>query len=274
MAGRSASLAQRIVLAGGIKGLTLVRPPGIPYHTMTTLCEQFEERDCLQDRVALLCRRNWDFATPHTKQWSGPTPKGKRQMETSESGVEAGVAVRAQPELMGREESGVVTVDRSSPWATPARLVVLALAALIGVWLAIVLRDLLIQLVIATILAAGIMPLTVWLTRIGLPRGVSVLLIYLVLLLAVVGLGFLLVPPVVVEVQSLVAQAPDFGARFVHSLESLQQQFPFLPPIGPALQDQVKHLGDQAGTIFAQALNLVGVALGVFGGLFTTLLTL
>src|SRR5262245_53383058 len=195
-------------------------------------------------------------------------------METSESRVEVGATVRAEPEPASQEVGGVVSASLNSPWASPARLVVLVVAALIGLSLAIALRDLLIQLVSATILAAGIAPLTVWLTRIGLPRGVSVLLIYLLLLLAVVGLGFLLVPPVVAEVQALIAQAPDFGARFVHSLESLQHQFPFLPPLGPALQDQVKHLGDQAGTIFAQALNLVGVALGVFGGLFTTLLTL
>jgi putative heme transporter len=195
-------------------------------------------------------------------------------METSESRVEAVVAVQAEPELVRGEGTSVVAAARSNPWASPARLVTLALAALIGLSLAVALRDLLIQVVIATILAAGIAPLTVWLTRVGLPRGVSVLLIYLLLLLAVVGLGFLVVPPVVTEVQALITQAPDFGARFVHSLETLQQQFPFLPPLGPALQDQVKHLGDQAGTIFAQALNLVGVAVGVFGGLLTVLLTL
>ena len=163
---------------------------------------------------------------------------------------------------------------RSGSWATPVRLIVAAVGALIGIWLVIELRDLLLQVLIATILAAGISPLTVWLTRIGLPRGVSVLLIYVLVILALVGLGFLLVPPVVIQVQSLVIQAPSFGAQFVRSLNDLQRQFPFLPPLGPALQNQVKQLGNQAGAIFAQALNLVGVALGVFGGLLTVLLTL
>ncbi|WIG59311.1 MAG: hypothetical protein OJF49_002058 [Ktedonobacterales bacterium] len=193
-------------------------------------------------------------------------------MEPTETTTDTAVAVQAEP--------GSATAPARpssipwSTWTTPARLVILALAALIGIWLVIALRDLLIQVLIATILAAGITPLTVRLTRIGLPRGVSVILIYLLLILALVGLGFLLVPPVITEVQSLITQAPEFGAHFVASLDSLQKQFTFLPPLGPALQDQVKNLGNQAGAILAQALNLIGIALGVFGGLLTTILTL
>lgn len=164
--------------------------------------------------------------------------------------------------------------DRPNRWANPVRLVVAAVGALVALWLTIELRDLLFQVLIATILAAGITPLTARLTRFGLPRGVSVMLIYVLVILAIVGLGFLLVPPVVSQVQSLVAQAPHFGAQFVRSLDDLQRQLPFLQPLGPALQDQVKQLGNQAGAIFAQALNLIGVALGVFGGLLTLLLTL
>jgi predicted PurR-regulated permease PerM len=170
-------------------------------------------------------------------------------------------------------ETGEAPAPRAG-LSAPARLVLLALAAIVSVWLAIELRDILIQVLIATILAAGIAPLTRVLTRIGLPSGVSVILIYLLLILVIVGLGFLLVPPVIAEVQSLISQAPDFGARFVRSLQDLQQQFPFLPPLGPALQNQLQQVGNSAGAIFVQALNIVGVALGVFGGLLTAILTL
>lgn len=163
---------------------------------------------------------------------------------------------------------------RQTIWSGPVGLVIAAVVALASVWLVIELRDLLLQVLIATILAAGITPLTTWLMRIGVPRGVSVLLIYVLVILAIVGLGFLLVPPVVSEVRSLVAQAPDFGAQLVRSLDGLQRQFPFLPPLAPTLQDQVKNLGNQAGAVFTQALNLLGVALGVFGGLLTLVLTL
>ncbi|HLZ21524.1 MAG TPA: AI-2E family transporter [Ktedonobacterales bacterium] len=188
----------------------------------------------------------------------------------------AAMSIHTEPAPTAAEafRDTVTPLSRPGPWATPVRLVVAAVGALIGLWLVIELRDLLLQVLIATILAAGIAPLTVRLTRIGIPRGVSVLLVYVLVILAMVGLGFLLVPPVVGEVQSLVAQAPHFGARFVQSLNDLQRQFPFLPPLGPALQNQVKQLGNQAGAIFAQALNLIGVALGVFGGLLTVLLTM
>jgi putative heme transporter len=113
-----------------------------------------------------------------------------------------------------------------------------------------------------------------WLNRRGVPRGLAVVLIYLVFLLALVGLGFLLVPPVVGQVQALIAQAPDFGNRILASLENLQKQLPFLPPIGPTLQQQVQNLGNQIGAIGAQALTVLGFALGVFGGLLTAVLTL
>ena len=183
-------------------------------------------------------------------------------------------ATPAPPTVPVAPQDISAAVPRPDRWATPVRLVVAAVGALVALWLVVELRDLLFQVLIATILAAGISPLTVRLTRVGLPRGVSVLLIYVLAILAIGGLGVLLVPPVVSQVQSLVVQAPNFGAQFVRSLDDLQRQFPFLPPLGPALQSQVQQLGNQAGAIFAQALNLIGVALGVFGGLLTLLLTL
>ncbi|HEX6797034.1 MAG TPA: AI-2E family transporter [Ktedonobacterales bacterium] len=207
-------------------------------------------------------------------------------METPDTERDTPVAAQSEPIAPAAVETetppAVVATPAAPPTVAPtrrglsasARLVLYALAAVVGVWLAIMLRDILIQVLIATILAAGITPLTTLLTRIGLPRGLSVILIYLLLILAFVGLGFLLVPPVVAEVQSLVRQAPDFGARFVRSLDALQQQFPFLPPLGPALASQLQQLGNSAGAIFVQALNIIGVALGVFGGLLTAILTL
>ena len=196
-------------------------------------------------------------------------------METTDSTSDtpAPVAVEADTPAAPTAPPETTTPARRG-LSAPARLVLLALAAVVGVWLAIELRDILIQVLIATILAAGITPLTHQLTRIGLPRGLSVILIYLLLILAIVGLGFLLVPPVVDEVRSLIRQAPGFGERFVRSLDDLQRQFPFLPPLGPALQSQLQQLGNSAGAIFVQALSIVGVALGVFGGLLTAILTL
>jgi putative heme transporter len=175
---------------------------------------------------------------------------------------------------------GVVEVEREpdlrppSGWGPPVRLVVAAAAMAAGLWLTFLLRGVLLQVLVAIILAAGLSPLVDWLNRRGVPRGLAVVLIYLVFLLALVGLGFLLVPPVVGQVQSLIAQAPDFGNRILASLENLQKQLPFLPPIGPTLQQQVQNLGNQIGAIGAQALTVLGFALGVFGGLLTAVLTL
>ncbi|MBA2467792.1 MAG: AI-2E family transporter [Chloroflexia bacterium] len=84
-----------------------------------------------------------------------------------------------------------------------------ALGTLVLLWLlARPLTLLLIAIVIAQVLAPLVGRLERW-----LPRGIAIVLVYLALVVAVGGLGAIVVPPLVGEGQSLVTNAPELVAR-------------------------------------------------------------
>jgi len=98
-------------------------------------------------------------------------------------------------------------------WWRGAAIVGVALATALGslvlLWLlARPLTLLLIAIVIAQVLAPLVGRLECW-----LPRGIAIVLVYLALVLAVGGLGVIVVPPLVGEGQSLVLNAPELVAR-------------------------------------------------------------
>jgi predicted PurR-regulated permease PerM len=65
-----------------------------------------------------------------------------------------------------------------------------------------------------------------------LPRGLALLLALLVTVAALVGIGWLLVPPLVQQVKDLAASVPDYLARLDHSIRDLAARYPFLRGTG------------------------------------------
>ncbi|HLI25781.1 MAG TPA: AI-2E family transporter [Chloroflexota bacterium] len=151
-------------------------------------------------------------------------------------------------------------------WRLIVRTVLLVAALGLGLWLAVSLRAVLLQLLLALILATGLTPLVDWLAGRGLPRGAAVLLIYLVLVLGLVLLGVLLVPPILDEIERLAANAPTYGDRLADWLRALQRQYPLLPPLDEQLAQQVRGLGGQLAVLAAQAVTVARLAVGVFSG--------
>ncbi|HEV8190195.1 MAG TPA: AI-2E family transporter, partial [Ktedonobacterales bacterium] len=168
----------------------------------------------------------------------------------------------------------VVTTRTASLWGIAWRTILLAAVAVVGLWLVVTLRGIVIQLLVAVILSAGLTPLVLWLEHRGLPRPLSILLIYLAFILALVGLLFLIVPPVVQQAEGFVTNAPALANDLSGRLQQLQQQFPFLPPLDQQFQQQLQGLGDQIGAIAAQALTVARFVVGVFSGFLTAILTL
>ena len=147
-------------------------------------------------------------------------------------------------------------------------------AIVLGLWLVVTLRQVLVQVLLALILAAGLTPLVDWLADRGLPRGLAVLLIYLTLILLLVGIGVLVVPSIVDEIERLAINAPQYGDQVVDRLRELREQYLFLPPLDEQLVQQLRGLGSQIGLIAGQALSVARVALGIFSGLFNAILAL
>jgi predicted PurR-regulated permease PerM len=171
-----------------------------------------------------------------------------------------------------REEPNAV--GPADLWKLALRIVVLAVALGIGLWLAVTLRAVILHLLLAVILAAGIRPLVDWLDGHGLPRGAAVLLIYLGVILAIVLFGVAVIPPIVNEIERVVYEAPVYGDRLIRFLRDLRAENPFLPALDEQLINQLRGLSSQIGAIASQALSVARVALGIFSGLLNAVLVL
>jgi predicted PurR-regulated permease PerM len=137
--------------------------------------------------------------------------------------------------------------------------IILALLVLAFLW---VVRDLVITVLLAVVLASAMEPLVAYLNKHRVPRVVSVLAVY-VLVLGVIGLILALIVPVVVEQFNLLA------ASLPTYTQQLQQQFPIIQTIlGNA------NLGDVLRNIFTPAVggeSVVSRTVGVFNGVFSVI---
>jgi predicted PurR-regulated permease PerM len=171
-----------------------------------------------------------------------------------------------------REQSG--GVQQRDLWALALRVVVLAIALGIGLWLFVTLRTILLQLLLAIILSAGLRPLVDWLNARGIPRGPAVLLIYLSVVLIIVLFGVVVIPPVINEIERVVYEAPTYGERLLQFLRDVRADYPFLPPLDEQLLAQLRGLSGQISAIASQALSVARIAIGVFSGVLNAILVL
>lgn len=87
----------------------------------------------------------------------------------------------------------------------------------VGVVLAYALRDVLVLIFLAVVLAAALNPSITWLSRRGLPRGLAVVLMFLVVATSVTVIVTTFVPVIIDEVNQLVDALPNMLGRFSDS---------------------------------------------------------
>lgn len=143
-------------------------------------------------------------------------------------------------------------------------LAVLALARLL--WLA---GEVLLLVLIAVILAAGLSPVVEGLHRRRwsargrrLPRTAAIVLVYAGLVVVVGLTGGLLVSPLVAEADEFVERAPALYRSLQESLTGLSQRYPWIPDLAGI----VERLPHEVGRLSAYAGRATGVAFRVFGG--------
>ena len=155
----------------------------------------------------------------------------------------------------------------SQPQVKPVTVVVVVftvLAIAIGLLLLWELAQIVRWLVIAVFLAVAISPLVGWLNRHGVPRVLAILLVYLLLILLFVGLGALVVPPLVEQVQALVAAITE-QARAPGGLDQALEELATRYGVGgyvDALRAQAQEL---PGQLSVAAGPLLTVTRGIFG---------
>ncbi|MBA2451128.1 MAG: AI-2E family transporter, partial [Chloroflexi bacterium] len=172
---------------------------------------------------------------------------------------------------------GGVVPRFSPPQVRPSTVVVVVftvLAIAAGLWLLRELSEIVQWLVIALFVAVAINPAVGWLSRHRVPRGLAILLVYLGLILAIAGLGALVIPPLVQQVNALVdavtAQAQQPGG-LDQAVEDLATRYGLGGYID-ALREQVRALPGQLSVAAGPLLALAGGVVGSVTAFITILL--
>jgi predicted PurR-regulated permease PerM len=140
-----------------------------------------------------------------------------------------------------------------------------ALLTAAGLLTLYLLRHVLLILFVSILFAAALTGPSEWLhDRLRLPRGLAAVLIYVAVFAVLVGLGWLVVPPLLGQVADFADRAPEYADRYQGIREAygnLRADFPALPPF----DEQVSRLGslilDRAGE---RAAALPGNLFGLF----------
>lgn len=131
---------------------------------------------------------------------------------------------------------------------------------LLGFWLAWYLRDVLLVVLTAVVLASAIEPATVRMMRWGLPRVLAVVLIYLLAVCTIVLLFYFFVPQLVTETRSFVEAFP----AYLETLQVSPQDTLLGGAEGTTITDSLLQFQDVLKTSSSGVLN---AAASVFGGL-------
>ncbi|MFI5698063.1 AI-2E family transporter [Kribbella sp. NPDC051586] len=125
-------------------------------------------------------------------------------------------------------------------------------------------RSVLILLLVSMFIAVGLNPLVEWFMRRGVKRGLSVGLVFVLMILAVVGVGFAIVPVVTDQINSLIKNAPGYLDLLEKSktLNQLNDKYHFIQKAQDYIQDPA--LAQRA---FG---GILGVGRVVAGALFNT----
>ncbi len=140
----------------------------------------------------------------------------------------------------------------------PARTIIKTVLMLLAVVFLYLLRDVLIVLLFATIIAFAMGPMVSWLERHRLPRTLAVLLLYVVFSVLLITLFSLVVPSLVKELNDLTQALP----RFFESLPQGESPYyvDFLRELQYFLEAASKSLEVSSGSFF-------NILISIFGGL-------
>lgn len=134
------------------------------------------------------------------------------------------------------------------------------LVALVGfTYVLYVVRSVLLLVFIAGFLAVALGPAVDWFARRRVPRAASILLVYLAILAVIVGVGLLVVPPIVDQVDGLVKDVPGYlqDLRENNTFRDYDDKYDISKKLNEQAASLPSRLGDAAGA-------LQSVTVGVF----------
>jgi predicted PurR-regulated permease PerM len=146
-----------------------------------------------------------------------------------------------------------------------------AILTVVAVLVLFMVRHVLLVLFVSVLLAAALTGPSEWLhRRVRLPLGLAAVVIYVASFAVIVGIGWIVVPPLLGQVVEFADRAPEYTERYDGIRESyteLRSDFPALPPF----EEQLSRLGDSIldrageraaalpGDVFSIFLDLLAV---------------
>jgi predicted PurR-regulated permease PerM len=123
-------------------------------------------------------------------------------------------------------------------------------------------RGVLLLVFIAAFLAVALGPAVDFFQRRGVPRGGSILIVYLCIVLGIVGVGLLVVPPIVSQVDGLSKDIPGYvdDLRSNDTFRKYDDKYDISKKVNEQAAKLPSRLGDAAGA-------LQSVTVGIFGAL-------
>ena len=158
---------------------------------------------------------------------------------------------------------GDVRIDwRTFDFKTISRIV-FSLAALAAVLYALYKVQAVVLLVfVSAFLAVALGPPVAFFVKRGIPRAVSILLVYLLMFAGIVGVGLLVIPPVVTQVESLSQDIPGYldDLRENKTFRKYDDKYDISKTLSEQAESLPSRLGDAAGA-------LKSITVGVFSAL-------
>jgi predicted PurR-regulated permease PerM len=144
-------------------------------------------------------------------------------------------------------------------------LVILFLA-----YLLFVLRDLALILLTSVVIASALEPATKWLMKKGIPRSLSVIMLYLTIIISITGLITLLLPPLAQDIKGIVTTIPKYVESVSPSdIEKIPGLSIFFEQFSFSGQDIFDGIDQYTGKA---TVGFFGTAGMIFGGLFSFVL--
>lgn len=149
----------------------------------------------------------------------------------------------------------------------PIRTIITVALSLFAIWVLIDIWGVLLQVVIAFLLATALLPLVERLQQRGMSKGLASGIVFLGLVAAIAGFFWIIVPPLISQAQSLIDNAPDYLNRF----ERYIRRYPSLEEVYGRFRDQgIDGNGEEGGAAVPvdQAIqvssNIVGRLANIF----------
>lgn len=167
-----------------------------------------------------------------------PAVDGSRDIEEPEEGL-----THVRP-FVGVADTTPETEKVVTRIEVPIRTIVTVAVSLFAIWVLIQIWGVLLQVIVAFLLATALLPLVKRLQQRGMSKGAASGIVFLGLIAVIVGFFWIILPPLISQAQSLIDNAPAYLDRF----ERFIRRYPSLRDIYERLREQgINGEGEEGG---------------------------